>query len=153
MVDAALVRTVMIGGYPEMLLRKDQSRRQVWARDYVNAIVRRDVRDIADIERLDRLPRLLQVLAHYSGQLVNFAQVGGRIGLDDKTIRKYVTILKQLFLVRRVEPWFRNRLKRAVKTSRLHFLDSGLLAAVAGITPERIIKERSVLGPVLETLA
>ena len=148
---ADLISAVITGGYPEMLGRKDQGRRQAWARDYVNAIVRRDVRDIADIDRLDRLPRLLQVLAHYSGQLVNFAQAGGRIGLDDKTTRKYVTLLEQLFLVRRVEPWFHNRLKRVVKTPRLHFLDSGLLAAVAAITPERIARDRGILGPVLET--
>lgn len=146
-----LVRTVVTGGYPEMLTRRDQKRRQAWARDYVNAIVRRDVRDIADVERLDRLPRLLQTLAHHSGQLVNFTQAGGRIGLDDKTTRKYAAILEQMYLVRRVEPWFRNRLKRLVKTPRLHFLDSGLLAAVAAVTPERIAADRALLGPLLET--
>ena len=146
-----LVDAVATGGYPGMLQRRDRKRRQAWARDYVKAIVRRDVRDIADVERLDRLPRLLQVLAHYSGRLVNFAQAGGRIALDDKTTRKYVTILEQLFLVRRVEPWFRNHLKRMIKTSRLHFLDSGLLAAVIGATPERIAGDRALLGPLLET--
>jgi hypothetical protein len=151
LIGTDLVKAVVTGGYPEMLKRRDPKRRQTWARDYVNAIVQRDVRDIADVERLDRLPRLLQTLAHHSGQLVNFAQAGGRIGLDDKTTRKYVTILEQIFLVRRVEPWFRNRLKRLVKTPRLHFLDSGLLAAVAAVTPERIAGDRTILGPLLET--
>jgi predicted AAA+ superfamily ATPase len=44
------------------------------------------------------MPRLLQVLAHHSGQLTNFSQLGGQIGLDDKTTRKYVAIIEQLFL-------------------------------------------------------
>lgn len=65
--------------------------------------------------------------------------------------RTNVSILEQLFLVRRVEPWFRNRLKRLVKTPRLHFLDSGLVAAIAGVTAERIARDRPLFGPLLET--
>jgi uncharacterized protein len=121
MIDEDLVQAVLIGGYPEMLRRSDPKRRQTWARDYVKAIVQRDVREIAEVEKLDQMPRLLRVLAHHSGQLTNFMQIGGQIGFDDKTTRKYVGILEQLFLVRRVEPWFRNRLKRLVKTPKLHF--------------------------------
>lgn len=151
MIGDDLSRAVLIGGYPEMLRRKDPERRRAWARDYVNAIVQRDVRDIADLEKLDQVPRLLRVLAHHSGQLTNFTQIGGQIGLDDKTTRKYVTVLEQLLLVRRLEPWFRNRLKRLVKTPKLHFIDSGLLAAVVATTEERIAKDRSAFGALLET--
>jgi uncharacterized protein len=146
-----LAGAVFTGGYPEMIQRRDRQRRRIWARGYVNAIVQRDVRDIAALERMDQMPRLLKVLARHSGQLTNFTQVGGQIGLDDKTTRKYVTVLEQLFLVRRVEPWFRNRLKRLVKTPKLHFLDSGLLAAILGATEEGIAKDRSLFGPLLET--
>src|SRR6266545_3481419 len=145
-----LVQAVLMGGYPEMLRREEPGRRKAWAQDYVKAIVRRDVRDIADINRLDHMPRLLQALAHHAGQLTNFIQIGGQIGLDDKTTRKYTIILEQLFLVRRLEPWFRNRLKRLVKTPKLHFMDSGLLAAISGVTAERMARERTLLGPLLE---
>jgi predicted AAA+ superfamily ATPase len=148
-----LVDAVLTGGYPEMIQRSDRQRRRAWARGYVNAIVHRDVRDIAELEKMEQMPSLLKVLAHYSGQLTNFTQVGGQIGLDDKTTRKYVAVLEQLFLVRRLEPWFRNRLRRLVKTPKLHFLDSGLLAAILGATEERIGKDRSVFGPLLETFA
>jgi uncharacterized protein len=151
MVGKDLVEAVLVGGYPEMLRRGDPKRRQSWARDYMKAIVQRDVREIAEVEKLDQMPRLLQVLAHHSGQLTNFTQVGGQIGLDDKTTRKYFGILEQLFLVRRVEPWFRNQLKRLVRTPKLHFLDSGLLGAALGASPERVASDRSVFGTLLET--
>ena len=147
----ALVQAVLAGGYPEMLRRKAPERRRAWGRDYVRALVQRDVRDIAEIERLDKMSRLLRVLAQYAGQLTNFTQIGGQHELDDKTTKKYVTVLEQLFLVRRVEPWFRNRLKRLVKTPRLHFIDSGLLAALLGLTAERIARDRSLVGALLET--
>jgi len=94
---------------------------------------------------------LLQVLAHHSGQLTNFTQIGGQLGIDDKTTRRYIGILEQLFLVQRVSPWFRNRINRLVKTPKLHFLDSGLLAAMQGLTAEQIAKNRSRLGALLET--
>lgn len=146
-----LVEAVLMGGYPDMRRRETPARRQAWARDYVNAMVRRDARDIADVDRLDQMSRLFRILGHHSGQLTNFSQLGGQIGLDDKTTKKYVSILEQLFLLRRIDPWFRNRLKRLVKTPRLHFLDSGLLAAVVGATVERLKRDRSVFGPLLET--
>src|SRR5580658_2471353 len=151
MIGKDLVQAVLIGGYPEMLRREDPKRRQTWARDYVRALVQRDVREVADVEKLDQMPRLLQVLAHHSGQLTNFTQIGGQVGFDDKTTRKYVAILEQLFLVRRVEPWFRNQLKRLVKTPKLHFLDSGLLGALLGASVERVAKDRTMFGPLLET--
>lgn len=151
MIGGDLVRAVLTGGYPEMLQRQDARRRQAWARDYLKAIIQRDVRDIAEVGKLDQLPHLLRVLAHHSGRLTNFTRIGGQLGLDDKTTGRYVAILEQLFLVRRVEPWFSNRLNRLVKTPRLHFLDSGLLAATLGATEERIAKDRAILGPVLET--
>ena len=146
-----LVHAVLVGGYPEMLRRKNQKRRRAWARDYIRAIVERDIRDIADLEKLTQVPRLLQLLAHCSGKLTNFSQLGGQIGLDDKTTKKYIAVLEQLFLVQRVEPWFRNQLKRLVKTPKLHFIDSGLLAVTVGATEEAVAKDRSIFGPLLET--
>jgi uncharacterized protein len=146
-----LTSAILTGGYPEMLGRSGLERRQTWAREYMMALVQRDIRDIADIQKLDQMTRLLLILAQHSGRLVNLSQIGGQIGLDDKTVGKYVTILEQLFILRRIDPWFRNRLKRLVKTPRLHFFDSGLLAAILGATPERIAADRSILGPLLET--
>lgn len=146
-----LIARVLTGGYPEMVNRAEPRRRQAWARDYVRAIVQRDMRDIASIDKLDRLPKLLRALAQQSGQLTNFTQLAGQLGIDDKTARKYVDLFEQVFLVRRLEPWFRNHLKRLVKTPKLHFVDSGLLAMMRGLSAERIARDRSAWGALLET--
>jgi len=146
-----LADAIVVGGYPEMISRDSPNRRAAWARDYVRAVVERDVRDIAEIEKLEQMPLLLRSLAQHSGQLVNFTQLAGQIRLDDKTARRYVGLFEQLFLVRRIEPWFRNQMKRLVKTPKLHFLDSGLLAAMLGITADRAMKDRGLFGPLLET--
>jgi hypothetical protein len=151
LLGADLVRAVLTGGYPEMLERTQPQRRRAWARSYIRAIVQRDVREIVEVEKLDQVPRLLRALAHQSGQLTNFTQLGGQIGLDDKTTRNYLGILEQVFLVRRIEPWFRNQLSRLLKTPKLHFLDSGLLASLLGATAERIAANRLLFGPLLES--
>jgi hypothetical protein len=145
-----LVELILAGGYPDLLARAP-SRRQQWARDYARAVIARDVRDIAEVARLDEMPRLMRALAHHASQLLNFAELGGQLGFDAKTARRYLGILEQVYLVRRVEPWFTNRLKRMVKTPKLHFLDAGLLAALRGLTAERLSSDRDALGALLET--
>lgn len=97
------------------------------------------------------MPHLLEVLAQQSGQLTNFTQIGGQINLDSKTTQKYINLLENLFLVRRLRPWHRNTLSRIIKTSKIHFLDSGLLASLNRITLERINKNSSLAGALLET--
>jgi len=134
-----------------MLSRHDPRRRRAWARDYLNAIVQKDAPEIAALDKLDQLPRLLRVLAHHAGQLCNFTQLGGQIGLDDKSTRKYLGVLEHLFLIRRLEPWHHNKLSRLIKTPKIHFLDSGLLASLVGATPEGLAGNRDRLGALLET--
>lgn len=148
---ARLTDVILAGGYPQMRLRVDPARRRAWARDYLAGIVQRDVRDLADVARLDVMPRLLRALAAHAAQLANFSRLGAPLGLDDKTTRRYTGLLEQLFLVRRLEPWSRNELSRLVKTPKLQFLDSGLLAALRGITAAGLAKDRTLLGPLLET--
>ncbi len=82
----ALIDQCLVGGNPEMLARSDPRRRSGWARDYIRAIVVRDVRDIADVERLVQMPQLMRALVHHSGQLLNFSQLAGQVGLDDKPL-------------------------------------------------------------------
>ncbi len=148
---SALAEIVLKGGYPEMLRRTKASRRTQWARNYLNAIVQRDVLDIANIGKLSQMPRLLRALAHHSGQLVNYTRIGGEIGLDAKTGRRYLDIFRQLFLVQTLEPWASNQYNRLVKTPKLHFLDSGLLASLRGVTHTNVTDQRKTFGTILES--
>ena len=146
-----LAEIVLSGGYPEALRRVGHVRRQAWLEDYISLILDRDVRDIARIDQLDRLPLLASTLAEHAGQLVNHASFGAALGLSGVTAQKYVAILERLFLIRTLSPWSSNRLSRLIKTPKLHFLDSGLLAVLRGDTMDRISADRSRFGPLLET--
>ena len=146
-----LVEAVLAGGYPGALTRSGWRRRQDWHLDYVEAILQRDIRDIARIEQLGTMPRLMRILAEHSGQLANHSGFGAPLGMNHVTARKYVGILENLFLVHTLPPWYTNTLKRLVKSPKLHFLDAGLLAALRGITPERLRRDRTPFGSLLET--
>ena len=146
-----LVDRVLRGGYPEALSRPTSRRRIAWARQYLDALLQRDVRDISGIEKLDQLPRFLRALAQTAGQMCNYTQLGGQVGLDSKTAAKYVGVFEQIFLLRRVDVWARNRLNRVVKTAKLQFIDSGLLATLLNLTADEVQRDRTRFGNVLES--
>lgn len=146
-----LVQIVLGGGYPEALGRTSWPRRQRWFSNYIKAIIERDVRDIAQIDHARLMPRLLRVLAQHSGQLANYSNLGAPLGMNHVTTRKYADIIEKLFLIRTLEPWYTNELKRLVKTPKLHFLDSGLLAAMRNLSPVRLQSDRTAFGSLLET--
>jgi predicted AAA+ superfamily ATPase len=149
--ERSLAQRVLKGGYPESISRTSAKRRQAWAMQYVEAIIQRDVRDFAGINKLDELPRLLRALAQTSGQMCNYAKLGGEVGLDGKTAAKYINVFEQMYLLKRVSVWARNRLNRLVKTPKLQFIDSGLLAALLNLSIEEIHDDRTRFGHVLET--
>ncbi len=146
-----LVDRVLRGGYPEAIVRATARRRIAWARQYIDAIIQRDVRDVSGIEKLDQLPRFLRALAQTAGQMCNYTQLGGQVGLDSKTAAKYIGVFEQMYLLKRVDVWARNRLSRVVKTPKLQFVDSGLLATLLELTADEVQQDRTRFGNVLET--
>lgn len=146
-----LVQLVLLGGFPEAITRERERRRQDWARSYLTSVLTRDLRDIAEVEKLTELPKFVRLLAEHSGQLVNYSQFGASINVSHKTGQRYVGLLEQVFLIATVQPWFTNGLKRMVKTPKLHFLDSGLLAAARGLTFDRLKADREKFGALLES--
>lgn len=147
----AMETQVLTGGYPEMLQRTAMTRKQVWARSYINALVERDIQEIAQLDQVRQVPQLLSICAEMAGQLVNLTQIGGQLGLDAKTVGKYIDILEKLFLVRRLPAWSRNELSRLIKTPKLHFLDSGLQSTLTRLSTDLVFSERSRFGATLET--
>ena len=145
------METVCRGGYPEALARDTSRRRAAWCKQYIDALIRRDVRDVASIDKLDELPRFLRALAQVSGQLCNYTQLGGQVGIDGKTASRYIGVFEQMYLLRRIEVWAKNRLSRVVKTPKMQFIDAGLLAALAAISPEALMQDRSRFGAILES--
>ena len=146
-----LTERIISGGFPEALSRAVPSRRRSWLRAYARALAERDVSDIASIAKLNDLSRLIDYAAVSAGQLLNLSALGSRIGVDGKTVDRWLALFEHMFLVRRIFAWHRSGLKRLIKAPKLHFLDSGLLAALQRVSAAAVAKDRQKLGPHLES--
>lgn len=146
-----LAERVAAGGYPAALARSSGRRRATWYRDYLDAIVQRDIRDLARIGALDTLPRLLALTAGQTARLLNVSELAAPFSVSRPTIRDYVTLLERVFLLEELPPWHSNRLSRLVKTPKLHLGDTGLACALIGVDSSALNADRTLLGQLLET--
>ena len=146
-----LAQRIAAGGYPAALARPAGRRRAAWYRDYLEALVQRDVRDLARISSLDVLPRLLALAAAQTAQLFNMTALAAPFQLSRPTIGDYVTLLERVFLLERLPPWHSNRISRLIKTPKLHLGDTGLACALLGVDAAALAADRPLLGQILET--
>lgn len=150
-IGAALMQTILKGGYPEAVSRASERRRKHWFGDYVDLILDRDVRDVAQIEQLGKLPRLVSMLAEQAGQLSNHASLATALQLSRATVARYIEVLERLFLLQTLPPWFSNRTSRLIKSPKHHFLDSGLLASLRAGDGQALQDGPQRYGPLLES--
>lgn len=144
---AAMLAT---GGYPELQGRNPRGRSRFFA-SYVASIIGRDLDDVANVRNIENVERLLFLIAARSGGLTSFHGMGTDLGLDANTVRAHTKILEDLFLVRQLRPWHVNLGSRQVKSSKLHIVDTGLLAYLIGANERRITDDGGVTGTLLES--
>ncbi|MHB0971536.1 MAG: ATP-binding protein [Thermoanaerobaculia bacterium] len=149
--DGDLAARIAAGGYPAALARPSGRRRAAWYRDYLQALVERDVRDLARISALDAMPRLLALAAGQTARLLNVSDIATSFQLSRPTLRDYITLLDRVFLLEMLPPWHSNRISRLVKTPKLHLGDTGVACSVLGADAESLREDRTILGQLLET--
>lgn len=147
----ALAERVVGGGFPAALARASQHRRTAWYRNYGDTLIQRDIRDLARISAMDALPRLLAMAAGQTACLVNVSELAAPFQISRQTIREYLTLLSKIFLLDELPPWHSNRMKRLVKTPKLHMSDTGLACALLGLNADLLWADRALFGRLLET--
>lgn len=145
-----LIERVITGGYPEVYNKSNRRRRQSWLTSYVSGLAGKDVSDIGEINKVISFQHFIDRVAANSGQVVKLEKIGGDIGVDRKTVERWLMLLEQMFLIRRIRPWFRSNLKRLMKKPKLHFLDSGVLATILNVSEKKILANRGEFGNILE---
>lgn len=127
--DALWVR----GGFPEALVAADDDASLQWRHDLVRSYLERDVPMFAPRIPAATLRRLWTMLAHSSGGLLNSSALAQSLGVSSPTVSRYVDLLVDLGLVRRLPPWHANVGKRVTRSPKVHVRDSGLLHALLDI--------------------
>lgn len=148
---AAFAEVIGEGGYPQARARPPGRRRERWFANYVSATLARDLLELADVRRLDDVERLLRLLATQSANLLSYRKVGARLDMHHGTVQAYVSLLEQMFLVKRLPAWRPGLGAREATTPKLYVCDSGLLAHLLGAGAERIEDDDRVTGKLCET--
>lgn len=121
------------GGFPDSFNAPDDARSLDWRTNFIRTYLERDIPQLGVRIPAETLRRFWTMLAHNHGGLHNGAALARGLGVDNKTIGRYLDLLVDLLLVRRLQPWHRNVGKRLVRSPRIYLRDSGLLHALLGI--------------------
>jgi predicted AAA+ superfamily ATPase len=140
------------GGFPEPALMRTARWRGAWFRGYVQAVIERDIRDMARVDEPSAMRILLAYLSTVTAQEHNTANTANKSGLHRTTVTRYLELLEVVFLVHRLPAWSRNSTARVVRHPKLHLTDTGLAAALLGVSPEALARPVAPSrGPLVET--
>lgn len=121
-----------------------------WLDGYVRTYVERDLRTLANVGDLDTFVRFLGLCAGRAGQLLNMSSIGADAGIDQGTVRRWLSILRASYVIDVLQPHHANFRKRIVKTPKLYFVDSGLLCYLLGIRSSEQLMRHPLRGAVFE---
>lgn len=145
------------GGFPASFLAANDRISLDWREDFIRTYLERDVPQFGSRIPAEMLRRFWTMLAHHQAGMHNAATLAQGLGVDGKTVARYLDLLVDLLLVRRLSPWHRNVGKRLVKSPKVFVRDSGLVHALLGLGNKEQLLGHPVVGPswesfVLETL-
>ena len=123
----------LLGGMPKSILAKNKELSFVWLHNYIRTFLERDLRNFGFNIPPDTLHRLWQMLAHLNGQVLNSSQLANSMGLTHSTIKNYIDILANTFMLRILQPYHTNIKKRLVKSPKVYFRDTGVLHTLLNI--------------------
>ena len=138
------------GSYPRKILF-DIDGRDYYA-NYLSTYVERDVRLLKNITNLDIFQKFIFLVAGRVGQLFNQSSLGNELGVDNKTINSWMSLLETSYIAYRLYPYHSNFNKRIVKTPKVYFYDTGLLSFLLGIKSEQEMSQHFAKGSIFENL-
>jgi predicted AAA+ superfamily ATPase len=121
------------GGFPPAFLAPEDSQSDTWRRDMIQDYLSRDIPSFGFTMPMPVMSRFWKMIAHYHGGIFNASKIGQSMDISHNTVRKYLDILEQTFMVRVLPPLVINLKKRLVKSPKIYLRDSGLLHTILEI--------------------
>jgi len=141
------------GGFPLSYLAATETDSLSWRREFIQALLERDLPQWGVRVPATALRRFWTILAHYHGQTWNAADPARTLGVSESTVRRYLDLLTDAFMVRQLQPWHANLRKRQVKAPKVYVRDSGLLHQLLGIDTAKALMTHPKLGASWEGFA
>ncbi|WP_299784384.1 ATP-binding protein [uncultured Roseobacter sp.] len=144
--QGALQRLWLRGGFPESFLAQSDRASLSWREDFIRTYLERDIPSFGLRIPAETLRRFWTMLAHEQGGLLNAAKLAAGLGVSGQSIARYLDLLVDLMLVRRLPPWHANTGKRLVKSPKVYIRDAGLTHALLGIETAEALLGHPVVG-------
>jgi len=125
--ETTMQQYMLVGGMPLSILAETNEDAFMWLENYVRTFLERDLRNFGFNIPPMTIRRLWQMLAHTNGQIVNYNLLAKSMGLSHTTIKKYIDILANTFMLRILQPYHANLKKRLIKSPKIYFRDTGVL--------------------------
>lgn len=138
------------GGYPDSLLAKNAEASRVWRESFVRTYLERDLPTLGIRVAATQLRRFWQMLAHWHGELWNASAFARNFDVSAPTVRNYLDLLTDTFVVRQLQPLHANLKKRLVKAPKIYVRDSGILHSLVGIDDLEALHGHPQLGASFE---
>jgi predicted AAA+ superfamily ATPase len=143
------IERLVRGGFPEAVARESR-RRERFLDSYVSDLINRDVIQLSEIERGPEMRTLTRLVAARSGQLLVPGALANDLGLPQPTVKRYLGLLEEVFLIKRIPAWSRNLSSRAIGTPKVAMVDSAVAANLLGLDAASLRQPAGPLGPLLE---
>jgi predicted AAA+ superfamily ATPase len=134
------------GGFPRSFLAGSDEDSMAWRDSFIRTFLERDIPQLGITIPSAAMRRFWMMLAHFHGQIWNASELARSMGLSDKTVRYYLDILTQTFMIRQLQPWYENIGKRQVKSPKIYLRDSGILHALIGISQKESLWGHPKIG-------
>ena len=121
------------GGFPDSLLSEDSEDSFAWRQDFTQTFLERDIPALGLTLPVPVVQRLWQMLAHYHGQTINYSRLAGAVDVSVPTLKKYLAVLEQTYMIRLLPPCAANLKKRLIGSPKVYIRDSGILHALLAI--------------------
>ena len=138
------------GGMPELVANKKFDKNKYFV-SYLNTYLERDVRDLKQVGDLNKFNNFIIAVAARTGQLLNKKEIARDVGIDEKTVSKWITILLASNIIYLLYPYHNNKLKRMIKTPKIYFLDTGLCTYLTSFETTKTLMNSSFAGYIFET--
>ncbi len=134
------------GGFPSSFLASSDAASFRWRQDFIRTYLERDIPQFGPRLPAETLRRLWTMLAHNQSELLNTANLARALAIDNKTVARYLDLLVDLLLVRRLQPWHHNAGKRLVKSPKVYVRDSGIVHALLRLPTREDVLGHPVAG-------
>ncbi|RJP78479.1 MAG: ATP-binding protein [Desulfobacteraceae bacterium] len=118
---------------------------------YVNTYIERDLRKLINIKDLSKFEIFLKLCAGRSGQILNYSSLGNDCGVNHNTVKSWLSVLEASYLIKLLQPYYRNYNKRLIKAPKLYFLDTGLACFLLNIVNQDQLSSHPLKGALFET--